>query len=101
MTTSIDFTCADIANNYTLSASYPFKNFQQKLINSNGKQPTGTVTLGDDGIPRSAEYFVAWGVLTLFYSIIAILVYMLVTANERWERAFDFLVVVVSTAFLF
>ena len=64
-----------------------------------GNDSTTTVKnpIDDKGIPRAAEYFVAWGSLTLFYCVIAVLVYMLVTANERWEKALDFLVVTVST----
>ena len=100
MTTSIDFDClpGDLYN-YTFQASYPFRKFEETVIHISDAmetKSTSMVTVQDGGIHQSAEYFVAWGVLTLFYCIIAVLVYMLVTANERWEKAFDFLIIVVS-----
>ena len=98
--TGIDFS-QDVNStfNYTLKAKYPFRQFKVIVAVDNGNISgtfTETDTLADDGVPRSAEFFVAWGVLTLFYCIIAVSVYMLVTANEQWEKAFDVLVVAVS-----
>lgn len=98
--TAVDFEC-DNANetlrayNYTLSAGYPLRHFDQTL-STNGSTHNSRHTIQDGGVPRTAEFFVAWGVLTLFYCIIALLVYMLVTANERWEKTFDIIVVLVS-----
>ena len=98
--TSVDFACEPAgAYNYTLTAKYPFRHFKQSetmtALDGEVMEETSTEILKDGGVPRAAEYFVGWGTLTLFYCVIAVLVYMLVTANERWERAFDFLVVVV------
>uniref|UniRef100_A0A1X7SPS4 Uncharacterized protein n=1 Tax=Amphimedon queenslandica TaxID=400682 RepID=A0A1X7SPS4_AMPQE len=45
---------------------------------------------------QAAEFFVAWGSLTLFYGIIAILVYMFATANSKWEWVINYLILVVS-----
>ena len=78
-------------------AGYPFRHYKQTLRRENLTY-VSTETLRDGGVPRAAEFFVTWGVLTLFYCIIAILVYMLVTANERWEKTFDILVVLVSSS---
>ena len=99
METSIDFSCGDGVYNYTFKVNYPFRHYREHLTGDNGNISgtfSETRTLTDGGVPRSAEFFVAWGVLTLFYCIIAVSVYMLVTANEQWEKAFDVLVVVVS-----
>ena len=95
--------CSETPINYSIAikASYPFRDFKRTVINTtsagNGINITN-VGFGDSGVPRAAEYLVAWGSLTLFYCVIAVLVYMLVTANEQLEKAFDFLVVTVSTA---
>ncbi|XP_019863188.1 PREDICTED: uncharacterized protein LOC109592058 [Amphimedon queenslandica] len=43
---------------------------------------------------QAAEFFVAWGSLTLFYGIIAILVYMFATANSKWEWVINYLILV-------
>lgn len=97
--TTVDFRCFNANETlraYTLSASYPFRHFEQRF-STGGNISTSTRTIQDGGVPRTAEFFVAWGVLTLFYCIIALLVYMLVTANERWEKTFDIIVVLVSS----
>ena len=45
---------------------------------------------------QSAQFFVTWGAFTLFYGVIAIVVYMTTTANEKIEWFVNFLVLVVS-----
>jgi hypothetical protein len=94
VSTAVDFECGNDGFNFTLTADYPFRHIQQSLRST---RPNGTdhstKTFPDGGVPRSAEFFVGWGVLTLFYCIIALLVYMFVTANERFERTFDIAVV--------
>lgn len=101
VSTSVDFTCLSSGTyNYSLKISYPFKEIKQSemgVTDDNVIIDTESMkSFEDRGVPRAAQYFVAWGVLTLFYCIIALAVYMLVTANEQWEKAFDFLVVMVS-----
>ena len=95
---SLDFACLpDVVNNYSLKISYPFRDIEQtKTDDLNDMVTKSTKSISDGGIARSAEYFVAWGVLTMFYCIIALVVYMLVTANEGLEKVFDFLVITVS-----
>ena len=94
---SLDFACLpDIANNYSLKISYPFRDIEQTLTDDLDVVTKSTKSVSDGGIARSAEFFVAWGVLTMFYCIIALVVYMLVTANEGLEKVFDFLVITVS-----
>ena len=44
----------------------------------------------------SSQFIVAWGVLSMFYCIIALTVYILFTANERLELLVDLLVYLVS-----
>ena len=40
----------------------------------------------------SGQFFVAWGVLSMLYCIVAIVVYMLFTANEHLEKVVDMLI---------
>ena len=97
VSTAVDFECDNDGFNFTLTADYPFRHIQQSLWSTKGSGTDhSTKTFPDGGVPRSAEFFVGWGVLTLFYCIIALLVYMFVTANERFERTFDIAVVLVS-----
>ena len=77
---------------------YAFSNLEQTLtatVNGTEQRETTTRSISDKGIMQSAQFFVAWGALTLIYCIVALLVYMLVTANQELERAFDFLVATV------
>lgn len=76
---------------YTFSAGYPFDHLEERQTINTVRNATRQVTI-TGGVEQSAQYFVAWGSLTLFYCVIAILVYMLVTANKGIEKAFDFLV---------
>lgn len=104
--TAVDFSHND--NNdtydYTLKAKYPFRYFKV-IVAVDSKNLSGTFTdtetLSDGGVARAAEFFVTWGVLTLFYCIIAVLVYIFITANEQWQRTSDFLVVAVSVCMQF
>ena len=78
---------------------YAFDHLEQTLtatVNGTEQQEAITHPIPDKGIMQSAQFFVAWGALTLMYCIVALLVYMLVTANQELERAFDFLVATVS-----
>ena len=60
---------------------------------------------GTDHVSRSLQYakarsssqlFVAWGVLSMFYCLVALAVYMLLTANEELEKVVDGMVYTVS-----
>lgn len=92
--TSVDFVCEDEAYNYTITASYPFRHFKRELVVNNITDIT-RVKFEDGGVPRVAEFFVGWSVMTLFYCIATLLGYMFVTANERFQKSFDLLVVLV------
>lgn len=48
-------------------------------------------------VNSGSQFFVAIGVLSLFYCLIALAVYMLLTANEHLEKVVDMLVYVVSS----
>ena len=101
--TTFDFTCIQSGDtfDYTLKSSYSFGHIERtekSFRNGSGNKTTKVtdVSIGH-GVQQNAQFFVTWGVFTMFYCIIALLVYMLVTANEQWEKAFDFLVVTVRT----
>ena len=85
-------------NNFTVqfSTKYPFRQYTRHVINSTTNLDQGKINFGDAGISQSAQFVVAWGSLTLFYGVIAILVYMLVTGSKELERIFDYLIWTVS-----
>ena len=99
MTVSITTECSLTNTNYshTFRLSYPLREVKETVIVNDSSTEVVKSLIDDREIPRAVEYFVAWGALTLFYCVITVLVYMLVTANAQCEKAFDFLVVVVST----
>ncbi|KAL5515397.1 hypothetical protein EMCRGX_G000557 [Ephydatia muelleri] len=45
-----------------------------------------------DSIQSGAQFFVVWGSATLFYSVIAILIYILLTANKGLEQIMSILI---------
>ena len=87
--------------NYTVKSSYSFgyiNGIEESFRNGTLYRSKLEASVGR-GVQQNAQFFVTWGVFTMFYCIIALLVYMLVTANEQWEKAFDFLVFTVRTVF--
>ena len=89
----------------SVSASYPFgeytltttlTNISIRVGNSVNPSNITQAQLLDASVMQSAQFFVTWGSFTMIYSVVAILVYMFVTANEQLEKVFDFLVYCVS-----
>ena len=92
----------------TFTSSYPFHQYEEFNTTSLFPDEGGTTqapVLGgiistgeiqDSSISQTAQFFVAWGSLTLIYGVAALLVYMCVTANEQLQQVFDFLVYCVS-----
>ncbi|XP_019858913.1 PREDICTED: synaptophysin-like protein 1 isoform X1 [Amphimedon queenslandica] len=76
----------------TAKASYPYTIVNVTYQPSCEANATSDVLSGD--YKQAAEFFVAWGSLTLFYGIIAILVYMFATANSKWEWVINYLILV-------
>lgn len=93
---SLSFMCITGNFSYTFRVGYAFGHLEQNQVVNATDRVESTLIISDKGIQQSAQFFVAWGALTLLYCIVAILVYMLVTANEALEKAFDFLVATVS-----
>ena len=76
-----------------LTTKFPLQAYTE--VNINGST-TSNLPLGA-GISQSAQLFVAWGSLSLIYGVVAIVVYMLFTANEQMQSIVDILVYAVST----
>lgn len=78
------------------SASYPFGEYSITTTAHHfvGAIPSNVTQsrLLDPSIMQTAQFFVVWGSFTMIYSVVAILVYMFITANEQLEKVFDFLV---------
>ncbi len=93
-----DAECTNTPDNFTVkySTKYPFKNYHREREAAD-QTFSRNVDFDDAGISQGAQFFVAWGSLTLFYGIIAILVYMFVTGIRQLEKIFDYLVWSVST----
>ena len=101
----------DIVGSYyetTFTSSYPFHQYEEfnttVIIPAEGGATQAPVLgsiiatdlIQDSSISQTAQFFVAWGSLTLIYGVVALLVYMCVTANEQLQQVFDFLVYCVS-----
>lgn len=93
-------TGADANVTTAFSASYPFGEYSVTTTAHHliGVAPSNVTQsrLLDPSIMQTAQFFVVWGSFTMIYSVVAILVYMFVTANEQLEKVFDFLVYCVS-----
>ena len=95
------FTCkltGDLSNTtvtVTLKASYPYREFDYSSAQDGDTQIEGSQDL-DGNYSSGAEFFVAWGVLSMIYCLVAILIYMLLTANEDLERVNNILILCVS-----
>ena len=93
-----DFSCT-VNKTVVVTTSFPFEEFEEYYITECQGEITweNSSNSFDHMIRRSAVYFAVCGPLTMFYCIIAVLVYMLVTANEQWGKVFDYLTVLVNT----
>ena len=92
--------------NVTFKVAYPFDSIEldYKCINSFVPIGPGNNTFVfpvspfgiSDQIQSGAEFFVTWGSASMFYCVIAVLVYILLTANKGLESIMSVLVWVVS-----
>ena len=80
---------------FTLKASYPYRDYEFTIMVDNNDTQTRTYDLNRH-YSAGAEFFVAWGVLSMIYCIVAIPVYLLVTANEDLARLNNILIIIVS-----
>ena len=96
-------TCTLSSGNVTtqFSTHYPFDLLTVQRTNLTSNQRLGDITI--PGTPtmisagRQASFFVAWGVLTLFYCIIAVVVYITTMAEaERLGKVYHVLCYTVS-----
>ena len=78
--------------NVTIQTSYPFGN---ALLTTSNNTHGKNIEL-NGGYVQTAQFFVTWGVFTLFYGIIALAVYILTTANSSMEWLVNYLVLAVS-----
>lgn len=81
-----------------VQSKYPFFTYDQTATVSD--VPNATFTSSGVRFSQriiSGQFFVAWGVLTMFYCITALVVYMLFTANENLERVVDMLIYIVRS----
>ena len=92
-----NFSCT-VKETVVVTTSFPFRKFEEEhTIECHGAHRYDISLPVDHVIRRSAVDFAVCGSLTLFYCVIAVLVYMLVTANEQWGKVFDYLTVLVNT----
>ena len=90
------FTPSQIGNTtVTVKSSYPYRDYDVSSAVDNSTQMSRTEDLNRH-YGAGAEFFVAWGVLSMIYAFVAILVYMLITANEDLAAANNILILVVS-----
>ena len=77
---------------FQIQTKYPFFTYDLTI---NSSILTRSINFNEHII--SGQFFVAWGVLTMLYCIVAMVVYILFTANENLERIVDMLIYVVSS----
>jgi len=81
---------------FTVEASYPYDEYDATASTNNDTVVlTETFNLNKH-YSSGAEFFVAWGVLSMIYCLVAILVYMLITANEELVRVNNIMILAVS-----
>ena len=78
----------------TLKFNYPYSTYSYKNVSTSMMM---TESLGYPKARSASQLFVAWGVLSMFYCVIALAVYMLLTANEELEKVVDFMIYTVSS----
>lgn len=80
---------------FTLKSSYPYREYEYTASEDGHIQVDPNQDL-DRHYSSGAEFFVAWGVLSMIYCLVAILIYMLLTANEDLEKVNNILILMVS-----
>ena len=80
---------------YTLKSSYPYRDYDFS-ISVDGNDTQSTTRDLNRHYSAGAEFFVAWGVLSMIYCLVAILVYVLITANEDLASVNNILIIIVS-----
>ncbi len=103
---SASIACPGDPQNHTLTVetNYPFHDWVLRNVTIvKIDNPTPAPILASNNgqfsnvlISQGAQLFVVWSVATMFYCVAAVLVYMVVTANEGLERVMDLLVYAVS-----
>ena len=84
----------------TARAQYPYSVVEVTTTINGNSSSQDTVSL-DSRFMQASEFFVAWGSLTLFYGVIALVVYMLTTANSSIEWFVNYLIISVSYIIMF
>jgi hypothetical protein len=87
--------CTQGTTSLQIKTKYPFFTYDFTPTEDGNNVNTTTGTSFNEHI-ISGQFFVAWGVLTMLYCIVAMVVYILFTANENLERLVDMLIYVVS-----
>ncbi len=81
------------------TVKYPFESANTKVTVESGdrtvRENTSQNTLPSTYM-QAGQFFVVWGIFSFFYGIIALLVYMLTTANHRLEWIVNFLILTVG-----
>jgi len=86
---------------YNVESSYPYDEVKLTLRVTSGVNGTQTIRgKPDNDHSAAAEFFVAWGVLSMIYCLVAILVYMLFSASEEMVKINNILIIIVSVCVL-
>lgn len=77
---------------FTLKSSYPYSEYELSVSEAGDTQSRDL----EGHYSSGAEFFVAWGVLSMIYCLVAIPMYMLLTANEDLGTINNILIIFVS-----
>ena len=87
-----------INTTFTVESSYPYDEIKvtSRVSLENGTQTNTIRGKPDNDHSAAAEFFVAWGVLSMIYCLVAILVYMVFSASEEMVKINNILIIIVS-----
>ena len=81
---------------FTVKSSYPYDEYKRSSRENASVQNQDERFNPDNDHSAAAEFFVAWGVLSMIYCIVAVLVYMLFSATEQLVKINNILIIIVS-----
>ena len=83
-----------------MESSYPYDEYKVTSVLSSSENGSGQTREfhrnPENEHSTAAEFFVAWGVLSMIYCIVAVLVYMLFSATEELVKINNILIIIVS-----
>ena len=82
------------------NVKYPFESASTTMVTVESGDKTVKDVLLPNNLPstymQAGQFFVVWGIFSFLYGIVALIVYMLTTANHQLEGIVNFLILTVG-----